>query len=61
LEAPKGNQIHGLSNSCAALENQVLLEKANGAGEMGIPFGYPLLVYLARPNMEKIQEGNPKK
>jgi hypothetical protein len=25
--------------------------------DMGIPFGYPLLVYLARPNMEKTQYG----
>ena len=33
----------------------------SGATDMGIPFGYPLLVYLARPNMEKAQEGNPKK
>jgi hypothetical protein len=23
--------------------------------DMGIPFGYPILVYLARPNMEKTQ------
>ena len=39
----------------------------SGATDMGIPFGYPLLVYLARPNMEKTQygekaqQGNPKK
>jgi hypothetical protein len=30
-------------------------------GDMGIPFGYTLLVYLAQPNMEKVQQGNPKK
>src|SRR4051794_22423464 len=29
-------------------------------GVMGIPFGYPLLVYLARPIMEKAQESNSK-
>jgi hypothetical protein len=29
----------------------------SGATDMGIPFGYPLLVYLARPNMEKTQYG----
>jgi hypothetical protein len=37
-----------------------LLEK-NVFVVVGIPFGYPLLVYLAWPNMEKVQEGNPKK
>ena len=29
----------------------------SGATDMGIPFGYPLLVYLARPNMEKTKYG----
>jgi hypothetical protein len=29
LEVPKGNKIHGISNSFAALENQVLLENKN--------------------------------
>ena len=29
----------------------------SGATDMGIPFGYPLLVYLARPNMEKNKYG----
>ncbi|KAM0862675.1 hypothetical protein ACQ4PT_045111 [Festuca glaucescens] len=32
LEIPKGNKIHGLSNSFAALENQNLFEKAKNAG-----------------------------
>ncbi|KAM0863086.1 hypothetical protein ACQ4PT_044825 [Festuca glaucescens] len=32
LEIPKGNKIHGFSNSFAALENQNLFEKAKNAG-----------------------------